>query len=215
MLCSVFPCGKRRMELSLPWTRISLSRNTGSWKPGRCKGCRTHNCARSFLNTFIWNRFKSSIFVNFYLLCSTSRSWTVCNVLCAHWLHILNFPFWVLANPIEQFALTKLSRNFVVPFAARYAKAVVGRLLHPVASATAVSRGSNGYRDTFHEVAGQRCASWCTWTRYGCQCWDWTAPCCATCVPTEYKKLFDYVVTYVHTQNWNFGIKLPMEGCSR
>eukprot|EP00435_Cladocopium_sp_Y103_P044062 s2889_g12.t1 len=35
----------------------------------------------------------------------------------------------------------------------RYASAVVGRLLHPVSSAAAVSRGPDGYRDTFHEAA--------------------------------------------------------------
>ena len=44
---------------------------------------------------------------------------------------------------------------WVSPSAAleRYASAVVGRLLHPVSSATAVSRGPGGYRDTFHEAA--------------------------------------------------------------
>ena len=39
----------------------------------------------------------------------------------------------------------------------RYASAVVGRLLNPVSSATAVSRGPGGYRDTFHEAAPVEC----------------------------------------------------------
>lgn len=41
---------------------------------------------------------------------------------------------------------------------ARYAKATAGRLLHPVASAAAVSRGDH-HRDTFHEAGGSQEAS--------------------------------------------------------